>query len=66
VSHHSPRSSTCGTIVADNEPHSWLVYKIIDLLRHLSIQQPTVVAAGVITASMVIVSVLSAFPWVRK
>jgi hypothetical protein len=44
----------------------WLVYKIVDILRHRSIEQPTVIAAGIITASLVIISVLSAFPWVRK
>jgi hypothetical protein len=45
---------------------SWLVYKIVDIIRYRAIQAPAVIATGVITNVFIIISVLSAFPWVRK
>jgi hypothetical protein len=45
---------------------SWLVYKIVDIVRYRAIQHPAVIASGIITNVFIIVSVLSAFPWVRK
>ncbi|KAK3316857.1 hypothetical protein B0H66DRAFT_306716 [Apodospora peruviana] len=44
----------------------WLVYKIVEILRYRAIQHPAVVASGIITNVLVIISVLSAFPWVRN
>ena len=45
---------------------SWLVYKIVDIVRHRSVQHRTVIATGILTNILVIISVLSAFPWIRK
>jgi hypothetical protein len=42
------------------------VYKIIDIVRHRSVQHNAVIATGIVTCSMVIISIISAFPWVRK
>ncbi|KAE9365668.1 hypothetical protein N431DRAFT_549769 [Stipitochalara longipes BDJ] len=44
----------------------WLVYKIVDIIRHRAVQNSSVIATGVITNTLVIISVLSAFPWVRN
>ncbi|KAL2205442.1 hypothetical protein CC79DRAFT_1310751 [Sarocladium strictum] len=45
---------------------AWLVYKIIDIVRHRSVQHNAVIATGIVTCSMVIISIISAFPWVRN
>lgn len=45
---------------------SWLIYKIVDIVRHRSVQHSAVVASGIVTNVLVIISVLSAFPWVRN
>lgn len=45
---------------------SWLVYKIVDIIRYRAVQHPGVIATGIITNVFIIISVLSAFPWVRK
>lgn len=45
---------------------SWLVFKIVDILRHHAVQHDAVVVTGIVTNILVIVSILSAFPWVRK
>ncbi|KAN0089745.1 hypothetical protein V8E51_020005 [Hyaloscypha variabilis] len=45
---------------------AWLVYKIVDIIRHRAVQNSSVIATGVITNTLVIISVLSAFPWVRN
>jgi len=45
---------------------SWLIFKVVDILRHRSVQHNAIIASGVITNVLVIISVLSAFPWVRK
>ncbi|KEZ43969.1 hypothetical protein SAPIO_CDS4179 [Scedosporium apiospermum] len=44
----------------------WLVFKIVDIVRHMSVQHITVVVAGIITNVLVLISILSAFPWVRN
>ncbi|KAH8886134.1 hypothetical protein GQ53DRAFT_796966 [Thozetella sp. PMI_491] len=44
----------------------WLVFKIVDIIRHQAIQHGAVIVTGVITNVLVIISVLSAFPWVRN
>jgi hypothetical protein len=49
-----------------NEVFSWLVFKIVEIIRHHAVQHGAVIATGVITNVLVIISVLSAFPWVRK
>lgn len=49
-----------------NTADSWLVYKIVDIVRHRSVQHRTVIATGILTNVLVIISVLSAFPWIRK
>lgn len=45
---------------------SWLVFKIVDIIRYRAVQNPAVIASGIITNVFIIISVLSAFPWVRK
>lgn len=45
---------------------SWLVYTVVDVALESPLQHGAVIATGVITATFVIVSALSAFPWVRK
>ena len=42
------------------------MYKIIDIIRLHAITHSAVIATGVITNAFVLISVLSAFPWVRK
>jgi hypothetical protein len=49
-----------------NRVPSWLVFKIVGIVRHHAIQNSAVIATGLITNIFVIVSILSAFPWVRK
>lgn len=44
----------------------WLIYKIVDIIRYRAVQHPAVIASGIITNVFIIISVLSAFPWVRK
>ncbi|KAI5374829.1 hypothetical protein J4E82_006507 [Alternaria postmessia] len=45
---------------------AWLVYKCVDIIRYRAVQHPAVIASGIITNFFIIVSVLSAFPWVRN
>ncbi len=45
---------------------SWLVYKVVDIIRYRAVQHPSVLATGILTNVAVIISVLSAFPWIRK
>jgi hypothetical protein len=49
-----------------NTCRSWLVYKIVDIIRYRAVQHPAVIATGVVTNVLIIISVLSAFPWIRK
>ncbi|KFY27483.1 hypothetical protein V493_03467 [Pseudogymnoascus sp. VKM F-4281 (FW-2241)] len=44
----------------------WLIYKIVDIIRHRSIQHRSVIVTGIITNIFVLISILSAFPWVRN
>jgi hypothetical protein len=52
-----------GYVLTDS---SWLVFKIVDIVKHRATQHDAVLATGIITNAFVIISVLSAFPWVRK
>ncbi len=45
---------------------SWLVFKIVDIIRFRYMQHGAVIVTGVITNVLVFISILSAFPWVRK
>ncbi|KAF2636249.1 hypothetical protein P280DRAFT_460074 [Massarina eburnea CBS 473.64] len=45
---------------------AWLVFKIVDIIRHRSVQHRAVIVSGIITNVFIIISVLSAFPWVRN
>lgn len=45
---------------------AWLVYKIVDIIRYRAVQHKAVIVSGVITNVFIIISVLSAFPWVRN
>jgi hypothetical protein len=45
---------------------SWLVYKIVDIIRYRAVQHPAVIATGIVTNVFIIIPVLSAFPWIRK
>lgn len=49
-----------------NIARSWLVYKIVDIIRYRAVQHPAVITSGIITNVFIIISVLSAFPWIRK
>jgi hypothetical protein len=44
----------------------WLVFKIVDIIRYRAVQHSAVLVSGIITNVLIIISVLSAFPWVRK
>lgn len=44
----------------------WLIFKIVDIIRFRAVQHKAVIASGIITNVFIIISVLSAFPWVRK
>ena len=46
--------------------YSWLVFKIVDIIRYRAVQHRSVIATGILTNLLVIISVLSAFPWIRK
>ncbi|KAL8342015.1 hypothetical protein RB598_003772 [Gaeumannomyces tritici] len=45
---------------------SWLVFKTVDILIKIPIQHKSVIATGIVTNVFVIISILSAFPWVRN
>jgi hypothetical protein len=51
---------------ATNNISSWLLYKIVDIIKHRSVQHSSIVATGIVTSTLVFISILSAFPWVRK
>lgn len=44
----------------------WLLYHVIWLCAHASVQHRAVIATGIVTNIAIIISVLSAFPWVRN
>ncbi|KAF1961009.1 hypothetical protein CC80DRAFT_523216 [Byssothecium circinans] len=45
---------------------AWLVFKIVDIIRYRAVQHKAVIASGIVTNVFIIISVLSAFPWVRN
>lgn len=45
---------------------AWLLYKVIELCRHASVNQKSVIAMGIVTSVAVTISVISAFPWIRN
>lgn len=45
---------------------AWLIYKVVELCRHASVNQKSVIAMGVVTSVAVTISVISAFPWIRN
>ncbi|CAI6301482.1 unnamed protein product [Periconia digitata] len=45
---------------------AWLVYKIVEIIIYRAVQHPAVIVSGIITNVFIIISVLSAFPWVRN
>ncbi|KAF2844680.1 hypothetical protein T440DRAFT_313997 [Plenodomus tracheiphilus IPT5] len=45
---------------------AWLLYKVVDIIRYRAVQHPSVVATGIITNVFIIISVLSALPWIRN
>ncbi|KAL6705995.1 hypothetical protein ACN47E_006097 [Coniothyrium glycines] len=44
----------------------WLLFKIVDIIRYRAVQHPAVIVSGIVTNVFIIISVLSAFPWVRN
>lgn len=44
----------------------WLIIKVVDVFRHHRVNHDAILVMGVITNLFVLVSVLSAFPWVRN
>ncbi|KAF2739813.1 hypothetical protein EJ04DRAFT_606499 [Polyplosphaeria fusca] len=44
----------------------WLIYKIVDIILNRAVQHKAVIASGIVTNIFIIISVLSAFPWVRN
>ncbi|KAJ1305452.1 hypothetical protein OPQ81_000462 [Rhizoctonia solani] len=45
---------------------AWLLYKVIELCRHTTTNQKSVIAMGIVTSVAVTISVISAFPWIRN
>ncbi|EJD44884.1 hypothetical protein AURDEDRAFT_166067 [Auricularia subglabra TFB-10046 SS5] len=44
----------------------WLIFKVVEIFIHHNVNHDAVLVMGVITNLAIIVSVLSAFPWVRN
>jgi hypothetical protein len=44
----------------------WLLFKVVYNFRHLDVNHDAILIMGVITNVAVIISALSAFPWVRN
>ncbi|CAK7236088.1 hypothetical protein SCUCBS95973_009487 [Sporothrix curviconia] len=44
----------------------WLLFKVVDIVLHRAVQPDAVIATGIITNVCVLISILSAFPWVRN
>lgn len=42
------------------------MYKIVDIIKYRAVQHKAVIATGIVTNVAVIISVISAFPWIRK
>ncbi|KAJ4355466.1 uncharacterized protein N0V89_003482 [Didymosphaeria variabile] len=45
---------------------AWLIFKIVDIIRYRAVQHTAVLVSGIVTNIFIIISVLSAFPWVRN
>ncbi|KAI1045549.1 hypothetical protein LB505_013780, partial [Fusarium chuoi] len=45
---------------------SWFILKIIHMIRNRAMQRSSVIATGAITSTLICISVLSAFPWLRN
>ncbi|KAL2151690.1 hypothetical protein VTH82DRAFT_6788 [Thermothelomyces myriococcoides] len=45
---------------------AWLIFKIVEIIKYRSVQHTSVIVAGIITNLAVIISVFSAFPWIRN
>jgi len=56
--HEAPACSLSAT--------SWLIFKVVDILVHHAVNNPAVIVAGVITNILIIISIISAFPWVSS
>lgn len=53
--------------VSDTDTTSrWLIFKVVTIIRERANQHDAVIATGIITNIFVLISVLSAFPWIRK
>lgn len=44
----------------------WLLFKVVDIVLHRAVQPDSVIATGIVTNVCVMISILSAFPWVRN
>jgi len=45
---------------------AWILYKVVGILKNRSVTQHSVMAMGLVTNIAIIISVVSAFPWVRN
>ncbi|KAL5450057.1 hypothetical protein PMIN07_008962 [Paraphaeosphaeria minitans] len=45
---------------------AWLIFKVVDIIRYRAVQHTAVLVSGIITNIFIIISVLSAFPWIRN
>ncbi|KAG5657955.1 hypothetical protein KAF25_006906 [Fusarium avenaceum] len=52
--------------VSSCDVNSWLILKIIYMIRHRKMQHSSVIATGVVTSTLICVSIISAFPWIRN
>lgn len=59
-------NSLAVTDTVTNNIFSWLLFKVVDIIIYRAVQNPAVIVMGVVTNVFIIISVLSAFPWVRK
>ncbi len=46
--------------------NSWLIFKVIDILIHRTVNHGAVIGTGIATSALIIISVLSALPWVSS
>ncbi|KAG8967116.1 hypothetical protein FRC03_010671 [Tulasnella sp. 419] len=45
---------------------AWLIYRVVTLCMHAAINHKAVIATGIVTNVAIIISVISAFPWIRN
>ncbi|KAF5620411.1 hypothetical protein F25303_12563 [Fusarium sp. NRRL 25303] len=50
----------------DKSVGSWFILKTIHMIRNRGMQHSSVIATGAITSTLICISVLSAFPWLRN